>query len=187
MKKLFLLFILLLIIFVDGVSQEKNTDTNNGILSLKDGNTNQNNAIIFDLFPMLPGPNGLKFGEGIGLGIIYERKMYQYFSLLSRVSFVTDFDEIFSYSFSPHFRIYPFKTTIGKFFADGGIAYRGRVTKTNAHQALSGVLSIGWKFILWNNFIIEPGFTLRLKIADISGEDPYKFGYGLLIGLGWVF
>ena len=75
MKKTLLLFLFLSFILVNGFSQN-NEDVSSGIFS---GSSKQNNAIIIDLFPMVPVANGYEFGEGIGLGVMYERKIHPYF------------------------------------------------------------------------------------------------------------
>jgi hypothetical protein len=182
MKWLRVFFPLFTLVLINSFTQEINN-----IFNLKSGNTEQNNAVIIDLFPMVPVANGLELGEGFGLGIMYERKASHYFSLLCSGTFLTNFDDIFAYSFSPHFRIYPFKTTIGKLFTDVGIVYRSRKKETNYFHGLSGMLAIGWKFVFEKGFTLEPGFTFRYKITDIADKDQYNFGWGLLLGLGWVF
>lgn len=110
MKKLLLALFLFSIILINGFSQEnEEADIVVGPFS---GNSKQNNAIILDLFPMVPRANGYKFGEGIGFGLMYERKLHPYFSILGGGAFSTNFKDDISYSFSTRFRVYPFKTTI---------------------------------------------------------------------------
>ena len=155
--------------------------------NLKSGNTIQNNAILIDFFPMLPGANGLEFGEGIGLGIMYERKVHQYISAVGAGSFTTDFEDIFSYSFSPHLRVYPFGTTVGKLFSDVGVVYSGSLEENNDIHTLSAIFSAGWNFILWKGLVLEPGIFFRRKIVDIYGVKPYNFGFGFIMGIGWAF
>ena len=173
-----LMILFILVVSVNGFTQQ---------FDLKSGNTKQNNAFIIDFFPMIPGANGLGFGEGIGLGIMYERKVHQYLSVVGAGSFTTDFKDIFSYSFSPHLRIYPFKTTVGKLFGDVGMVYSGSITETDNIQTLSGVFSIGWNFIFGKGLLLEPGLFYRQKFVDIMGVKPYNYGFGLILGIGRAF
>jgi hypothetical protein len=155
--------------------------------NLKSENTGQNNVIIIDLFPMVPGANGYEFGEGIGLGIMYERRIHPYFSILGGGTFNTNFEDKLSYSFSSRFRIYPFKTAIRNLFTDAAIVYTRDINETKNVQTLSGMFSIGWNFIFENGLVLVPGAFYRHKIMDITEEKPYKFGFGLIMGIGLVF
>jgi hypothetical protein len=151
------------------------------------GNSKQNNAIIIDLFPMVPGANGYEFGEGIGFGIMYERKIHPYFSILGKGTFSTNFTDKLSYGFSPHFRFYPLKTAIKNLFTDISIVYSRNIAEEEDIQTLSGVISVGWNFILWKGLVLEPGVFYRHKFIDITGVKPYNFGFGFIIGIGWAF
>jgi hypothetical protein len=172
-----------LFIYVNGFTQE-NGDTNSSIFS---GTSEQNNAIIIDLFPMVPGANGYKFGEGIGFGIMYERKLHSYFSILGGASFSTNFKDNYSYGFSTRFRVYPFETAIKQLFSDVAIIYTRNVTEDENIQTLSGMITIGWNFIFKNGLILVPGIFYRHKFVDITGVKPYNFGFGFLMGIGWAF
>ena len=181
MKKLLLTLFLLSFIVVNGFSLENN---NSSIFS---GGSDQHNAIIIDFFPMVPGANGYKFGEGIGLGIIYERKINSYFSILGGGSFSTNFKDDFSYGFSSRFRVYPFETAIKQLFSDVAIIYTRNVTDDDNIQTLSGMFSVGWNFILKNGLVLVPGAFYRHKFIDITGVKPYNFGFGFIMGIGWAF
>jgi hypothetical protein len=181
MKKLLLVLFFLSFVFINGFSQKNN---NSGIFS---GNSEHNNAIIIDLFPMVPGSNGYKFGEGIGLGVMYERRIHPYFSILGGASFSTNFKDDFSYSFSSRFRVYPFGTSIKLLFSDVTIVYTRNVTGGENIQTLSGMFSVGWNFIFRNGLVLVPGAFYRHKFMDIFGIKPYNFGFGFIIGIGWTF
>jgi hypothetical protein len=172
-----------LFIYVHGFTQE-NKDTNSSLFS---GVSEQNNAIIIDLFPMVPGANGYKLGEGIGFGIIYERKLHSYFSILGGASFSTNFKDDYSYGFSTRFRVYPFETAIKQLFSDIAIIYTRNVTENENIQTLSGMVTIGWNFIFKNGLVLVPGAFYRHKFVDITGVKPYNFGFGFLMGIGWAF
>ena len=185
MKKLLLLLFLPFIIFSNGFSQENEQEEN--LLSAFSGNSKQNNAIILDLFPMIPGANGYKFGEGIGFGLIYERKLHPYFSILGGGTFSTNFQDDISYSFSTRFRVYPFKTTMRNLFTDLAMLYSRNITEDDNIQTFSGMFSAGWNFIFRNGLLLVPGAFYRHKIADITGVKPYNYGFGFIMGIGWAF
>ena len=182
MKKIYTFLTVLILISINGFTQEKQNN-----FGLRSGNSDQNNAIILDLFPMIPGANGYKFGEGIGFGIMYERKIHSYFSILGGGTFSTNFEDDYSYSFSSRFRVYPFKTAIRNLFTDATILYTRNVTETENIQTLSGMASVGWNFIFRNGLLLEPGIFYRHKIVDITGVKPYNFGFGFILGIGWAF
>jgi len=174
MKRLLLALFLFSIILINGFSQEnEETDIAIGPFS---GNSKQNNAIILDLFPMVPGANGYKFGEGIGFGLMYERKLHTYFSIFGGGTFSTNFKADISYSFSTRFRVYPFKTTIRNLFTDLALLYSRNITENDIIQTLSGMFSIGWNFIFENGLVLVPGAFYRHKIVDITGVKPYNYG-----------
>jgi len=173
------------IIFANAFSQE--TDQNDNTISIFSGNSKQNNAIILDLFPMVPGANGYKFGEGIGFGLMYERKLQQYFSILGGGTFSTNFKDDITYSFSTRFRVYPFRTTIRNLFTDLAILYSRNISEENNIQTLSGMFSIGWNFIFRNGLVLVPGAFYRHKIVDITGVKPYNYGFGFIMGIGLAF
>jgi len=147
----------------------------------------QDNAIIIDLFPMVPGANGYEFGEGIGLGVMYERKIHPYFSILGGTSFSTNFKDDYSYGFSSRFRVYPFMTAIEQLFSDVAIIYTKNVTDDENIETLSGMISVGWNFIFRNGLVLVPGTFYRHKFMDITGVKPYNFGFGFILGIGWAF
>lgn len=183
MKKYLLFSLFINILFINGFSQE-NEISNSGLFS---ENSEQNNSIIIDLFPMVPGANGYNFGEGIGLGVMYERKIHPYFSVLAGASFNTNFNDKYSYGFSSRFRVYPFKTAIKQLFSDAVIIYSRNVTEEEDIQTVSGMITVGWNFIFKNGFVLTPGAFYRHKIFDITGVKPYNFGFGFLMGIGWAF
>jgi len=175
MQKVQIALFLVSIIFINGFSQEnRETDI-------------ANNAIILDLFPMVPGVNGYKFGEGMGLGFMYERKLHTYFSILEGCTFSTNFKEDISYSLSTRFRIYPFETAIKNFFTDIAILYSRNATENDNLRTISGMSSIGWNFIFRNGLVLVPGAFYRHKIADITGVKPYNYGFGFIMGIGLAF
>lgn len=185
MKKQSLVLSLFLIISINGVSQgNEESDIAIGPFS---GNSKQNNAIILDLFPMVPGANGYEFGEGIGFGIMYERKLNTYFSILGGGTFSTNFKDDISYSFSTRFRVYPFKTSIRNLFTDLALLYSRNITEEDNIQTLSGMFSIGWNFIFGNGLLLVPGAFYRHKIVDITGVKPYNYGFGFIMGIGLAF
>ena len=183
MKKEMLILPFLLIILVNGFSLEKE-ESNSGMFS---GTSKQNNAIIIDLFPMIPGANGYKIGEGIGLGIMYERRIHPYFSILGGASFNTNFSDDYSYGFSSRFRVYPFKTAIKQLFSDAAVIYTRNVTDDDNIQTLSGMFTVGWNFIFNNGLVLAPGAFYRHKFVDITGVKPHNFGFGFILGIGWAF
>ncbi|MDR3000609.1 MAG: hypothetical protein LBU89_05020 [Fibromonadaceae bacterium] len=147
----------------------------------------ENNAIIVDLFPMVPGANGYDFGEGIGIGISYERKLHQHFSILGGSTFSTNFKNDLSYSLLSRFRVYPFESAIRYLFTDAAIIYASNYNETENIQTLSGMASLGWNFILSNSLVLVPGTFFRHKIIDIIGVKPHNYGFGLIMGIGWTF
>ena len=185
MKKLLLALFLFSIILINGFSQEnEEADIVVGPFS---GNSKQNNAIILDLFPMVPRANGYKFGEGIGFGLMYERKLHPYFSILGGGAFSTNFKDDISYSFSTRFRVYPFKTTIRNLFTDLALLYSRNITEDDNIQTLSGMFSLGWNFIFGSGLLLVPGAFYRHKIIDITGVKPYNYGFGFIMGIGLAF
>jgi hypothetical protein len=183
MKKILLILLFLSSILINGFSQE-NEDINFGIFSRS---SKQNNVIIIDFFPMVPVANGYKLGEGIGLGVMYERKIQSYFSIIGGTSFSTNFKDDFSYSISSRFRVYPFGTAIKQLFSDVAIIYTRNVTEDENIQSLSGMISVGWNFIFRNSLALVPGIFYRHKFIDITGVKPYNFGFGFIMGIGWAF
>ena len=182
MKKSLPLF-LLAFISVNGFSQDTE-DNDFGVFS---GGSRQNNAVIIDLFPMVPGANGMEFGEGIGLGVMYERKIHRYFSILGGASYSTNFKDDYSYGVSSRFRVYPFKTAIKQLFSDAAVIYTKNVTEEDNIQTLSGMVSVGWNFMFRNGLVLVPGAFYRHKLMDITGVKPYNFGFGFILGIGWAF
>ena len=183
MKRVLFFLLFLSFVLINGFSQD-NEDISSGIFS---GSSKQNNAIIIDLFPMVPGANGYEFGEGIGFGVMYERKIHPYFSILGGASFSTNFKDDYSYGFSSRFRVYPFRTAIKQLFSDVAIIYTRNVTEEDNIQTLSGMISVGWNFIFRNGFVLVPGVFYRHKFIDITGVKPYNFGFGFIMGIGWAF
>jgi hypothetical protein len=102
-------------------------------------------------------------------------------------TFSTNFNDDLSYGFSSRFRVYPCKTAIRNLFTDVAIIYTRNMTKTENIQTLSGMLSVGWNFILRNGLVLEPGVFYRQKFVDITGVKPYNFGFGFIMGIGWAF
>ena len=178
MKKI-LVIICLLYLCSNGFSQENN--------SKPFDNSEQSNAIIIDLFPMIPGANGYKFGEGIGIGVSYERKLHQYISILGGGTFSTNFSNDLSYSLLSRFRVYPFGSSLGNLFTDVAIIYASNFNKSENIQTLSGMISLGWNFIFSNGLVLVPGAFFRHKIIDIVGIKPHNYGFGLIMGIGWAF
>jgi hypothetical protein len=179
-----MLFLFYKIIFI-GFSQEGNNE--NATPSSFFNESEQKNAIVIDLFPMIPGANGYKFGEGIGFGIMYERKINPYFSVLAGGTFATNFNDDISYGFSSRFRVYPFKTAIRQLFTDVSLIYTRNITEDDNIQTLSGMFSVGWNFIFRNGLVLVPGVFYRHKFMDITGIKPYNFGFGFIMGIGWAF
>ncbi|MDR2952008.1 MAG: hypothetical protein LBU82_02065 [Treponema sp.] len=185
MKRLFFVLFLFCKIFLNGFSRENNIE-NTGQSSFFN-ESKQKNAIIIDLFPMIPGANGYKFGEGIGFGIMYERKINPYFSVLGGGTFATNFNDDISYGFSSRFRVYPLKTANRQLFTDVSLIYTGNITEDDNIQTLSGMFSVGWNFIFRNGLVLVPGIFYRHKFVDITGIKPYNLGFGFIIGIGWAF
>jgi hypothetical protein len=185
MKRLLLTICLFSTLFANLFSQE--TGEEDTVLKPFSGNSKQNNAIIIDLFPMIPGANGYKFGEGIGFGVMYERKIHPYFSIVGGGTFSTNFKDDLSFGFSSRFRVYPFKTAIRNLFTDVALIYTNNVTDKENIQTLSGMISVGWNFLFENGLVLVPGAFYRHKIMDITGVKPYNFGFGFIMGIGWAF
>jgi hypothetical protein len=185
MKKIILIICLISIVNIKIFSQEDNNKNINSNSFFNE--SEQKNVIIIDLFPMIPGVNGYNFGEGIGFGIMYERKIHTYFSILGGGTFATNFNDDISYGFSGRFRIYPFKTAIRQFFTDLSLVYTRNITEEDSIQTLSGMFSIGWNFIFKNGLVLVPGVFYRHKFMDITGVKPYNFGFGFIMGIGWAF
>jgi hypothetical protein len=179
MRKILIVIICLSILCVKGFSQE-----NKSSIFV---DSEQENAIIFDLFPMIPGANGYKFGEGIGFGISYERKLHQYISIVGGGTFSTNFTNDLSYSLLSRFRIYPFGSAIKGLFTDAAIIYASNSNETENIQTLSAMISIGWNFIFSNGLVLVPGVFFRHKIIDIVGVKPHNYGFGFIMGIGYAF
>jgi len=179
MKKGLAIIVCLLFLCINGFSQENNSNIFN--------NSEQNNIIIIDLFPMIPGANGYKFGEGIGIGISYERKLHQYISIIGGGTFSTNFTNDLSYSLLSRFRVYPLGSSLKNLFSDVAIIYASNFNESENIQTLSGMISLGWNFIFSNGLVLVPGAFFRHKIIDIVGVKPHNYGFGLIMGIGWAF
>ena len=178
MKKGFIIMHLMFLC-ISGFSQDNNS-------KLFD-NSEQSNAIVIDLFPMIPGANGYKFGEGIGIGVSYERKLHHYISILGGGTFSTNFTNDVSYSLLSRFRVYPFGSSLRNLFTEIAIIYASNFNESENIQTLSGMVSLGWNFIFSNGLLLVPGAFFRHKIMDIAGEKPHNYGFGLIMGIGWAF
>lgn len=178
MKTSFIIVVITFLSYTNVFSQNKNE-----VFNLKPGKTTQNQAVFIDLFPSMEG-----VWEGkIGAGLFYERYISSYFSLVGEANFYTDFDDETAYSFLGHGRMYPFRTTLGKLFADAGLGYRRSTLEKDNVRCLEISASAGWKFILGKGFIIEPNVGYRQNIHTLKGHESQKGGITLNIGLGWAF
>jgi hypothetical protein len=74
---------------------------------------------------MIPGTNGYKFGEGIGFGIMYERKINPYFSVLGGGTFTTNFNDDISYIYIMN--KFPLLLALAIFFASSASAENGNI------------------------------------------------------------
>jgi hypothetical protein len=181
MKRIFTFLVLTVILVGNTFSQEIDQETDISDFSI--GNSLQKQAVYIDLFPMI---NGLAVG-GVGIGIFYEIKLHNYFSVLGETNISGNFQEALMYNIIAHGRVYPFKSTIEKLFFDLGIGYRRRKTEEDNIHSLVGTVKTGWKFILGKGFVLEPGFRIRYNLIKISGNENNDFGINFIIGLGWAF
>jgi hypothetical protein len=148
---------------------------------------NKTHTIYVDLYPMV---NGIVSG-GVGLALGYEHGIGKYFAVGSEVCFVSDFNDIVSYSITLSGFFYPIKIKIGNLFVEEELGYRRRRSNydgsnDNIH-CLMGLTNIGWKFTFFNNLVFIPEFGIRYDIATFYGNEEYKFGYMIKIKVGWVF
>jgi hypothetical protein len=130
--------------------------------------------------------NGI-FSGGIGLGIGYEYDVNNYFTIGGNVICYTNFSERLTYSTIVKGKYYPLETKIGSPFIDVGFGYRRRETEEDNIHCLVGMACTGWKFILKNNFVFEPGVGFRYDIATFSGNENYKFGFVIRAAMGFTF
>lgn len=140
-------------------------------------------AVFIDIFPSLEG-----VWEGkAGAGLLYERIIHTYFSLVGEANLYTDFDGESAYSFIAHGRVYPFQSTLGNVFADAGVGYRRSTLEEDNVHCLDVYASAGWKFIIAKGLVIEPNVGYRQSLYTIKGHESQKGGITLNLSLGWVF
>ncbi len=180
-----------LVIFLALFCKYSFTQEQKSIFNIKPESTKQKQALFIDLFPLMEG-----VWEGkIGGGVLYEKRICNYFSLAGEMNFYTDFDDETAYSFIGHNRFYPFQTEIGKFFVNTGLGYRhstliNRDKKSFINdniECLEFFASTGWKFIIDKGFIIEPSVGYRQNIFTFTGKEAQSGGITLNFGVGWAF
>jgi hypothetical protein len=139
--------------------------------------------IFIDFFPMV---NGI-FSGGVGLGVGYEFNIGQYFAVGSYINLYSNFDNNITYNIIINGKFFPLRTKAGDLFIDAGLGYRRRKTEVDNIHCLVGLAHTGWKFIIKNNFVLEPGIGFRYDIVSFSGSETFNFGINLKAVAGWTF
>jgi len=143
-------FIIILTIIVNSVIFSQD---NTGQFNLKSGFTEQKNAVSIDFGTLIWD---LSTG-GFGIGASYERSINNMFSVLGYLSY--SYHNWNYFAFEIHGRWYPFKTAIGKLFADvamgHGFFWDNYNDLGNDWYVHTLKINAGWKFII-NNIFIEP-------------------------------
>lgn len=148
-------------------------------------NTPQRFSVTLDIFPAIEGA----FEGNTGLGIFFETRLRNNFSLVSEFNFYVnpDNDDI-NLTAIAHGRLYPFGTTIGKAFYDLGVGYRrGKWEDDDDIYALIITLSAGWKFIVGRGFVIEPNIGFWNNLATLKGEAENTHAPIVGVNFGWAF
>ena len=120
--------------------------------------------------------------HGTSLGIGYEHMLVDFFAIGGEFFVYTNFNDYVFLNFIGNLKYYPIKTQIGNMYVDVGFGYRQNRTGDAIFHGSLGVAHIGWKFILKNVFVIEPGFGI-----GFYGDEKYKPDFISRLSLGWAF
>jgi len=164
MKRLFLVLVLFFFILASVSSQERK------------------HTVFADIFPMF---NGI-FSGGVGLGIGYDYRINEYFSIGSYINFFSNFNENMTYNIILNGRFYPINTEIGAPYIDLGLGYRRRRSEEDNIHCLSGVANIGYRFIFNNGLVLDPAFGIRYNLLPFSGYENFNFGYNIKAVIGYT-
>ena len=140
-------------------------------------------TIYIDIFPM---GNGI-FSGGIGLGIGYDYRINQYFSIGGLVNYFGNFKGNNTYSFILLGKYFPIKTEIGSPYIDFGFGYRRRISEEDNIHCLVTNAHIGYKFIFKNGLVLDPAFGFRYDTITLSGSENYLFSFNIKAIIGYTF
>lgn|GEM_PF-5243692 len=165
MKRFLLIFILINLILPDIFSQDRK------------------HTVYIDNFAVF---NGVYSG-GAGLGIGYDYSINRFFSAGGYISYLTDFKKNFTYNFIANGKYFPVRTAIGAPYVDLGLGYRRRKSEEDDIHSLTGLGSIGFRFIFGNGLVLDPGFGVRYNIIPLAGSENFNLGFSIKTIAGWTF
>jgi len=145
-------------------------------------------VIYADFYPLV---NGIGVG-GAGIGIGYDYNIHRFFSVGGYFAIYSSFSDHnhIALDVFTNFKFNLAKTVIGDPYIDFGLGYRrrrGGAIEENDIHSLGGLANMGYRFILKNGLVLEPGFGIRFNVLTIEGYERNNFGYNAKIIMGWAF
>ena len=128
---------------------------------------------------------------GFDIGASYERLIHEMFAVIGHFGYSHHGWNYFAFEF--HGRWYPFRTSLGIFFAMVNLGY-GLFWSEDTNDdwfvhTLKISPKIGWKLLFRNGIFIEPifgwGFPFVLN-ENKNGLD-ISDGLGIVLNIGWAF